>query len=177
MIFTLFLIIYNFCRIAINKVMNPVGFKVNWIQRISPMCSLKIYGDGTIVIGRNCEFAPYCDFEVHGKGRIEIGDKTYFNRFCMISSHERVKVGRGCMFGPGVKIFDNNHKYSPSHGVCSDLTTGTIEIGDRTWIGSNVIILKGSKIGSNCVIGAGCVVRGIVPDGKVLVNRQCQELL
>ena len=112
MIFTLFLIIYNFCRIAINKVMNPVGFKVNWIQRISPMCSLKIYREGTIVIGRNCEFAPYCDFEAHGNGEIEIGEKTYFNRFCMISSHEQVKVGRGCMFGPGVKIFDNNHKYS-----------------------------------------------------------------
>lgn len=177
MIGTLLLIIYNFCRIAINKIANPAGFKVHWIQRISPVCALRIYDKGTIVIGRNCEFAPYCDFEAHGNGEIEIGEKTYFNRFCMISSHERVKVGSACMFGPGVKIFDNNHKYSPDKGVSCDLTTGTIEIGDRTWIGSNVIVLKGSKIGSNCVIGAGCVVRGIVPDGKVLVNRQCQELL
>ena len=30
-----------------------------------------------------------------------------------------------------------------------------ITIGDNVWIGGNVIVLPGVKIGSNCTIGAG----------------------
>ena len=177
MIGTIFIIMYNICRTAVNKMVHFDSYCVNWIQRISPLCALKIFERGSIVVGRNCEFAAYCDFEVHGCGVINIGDGTYFNRFCMISAHERVGVGAGCMFGPGVKIFDNNHKHSSETGVSCELTTCAVEIGNKVWVGSNAVILKGAKIGDNCVIGAGCVVRGTVPDGTVLVNKQPQEML
>ena len=36
---------------------------------------------------------------------------------------------------------------------------------------SDVIILKGSRVGKNCVIGAGCIVRGEIPDGSVVINK------
>lgn len=121
---------------------------------------------------RNCEFAAYCDFEAHGDGVLEIGEGTYFNRYCMISAHEHVTVGKHCMFGPGVKIFDNNHKHSPKTGVSSQLNTAPIFIGDNSWVASDAIILKGAYIGKNCVIGAGCIVRGTVPDGSVVTNKQ-----
>lgn len=176
MIGTILLMIYNICRIALNKIPRPTRFRVQWVQRISPLCAMKTFGHGTFVIGHNCEFAAYCDFEVHGQGIIEIGERTYFNRYCMLSAHESIKVGEGCMFGPGVKIFDNNHRYDSLCGVSCELNTAPISIGDHTWVGANVVILKGTKIGRNCVIGAGCVVRGNVPDGSVLVNKQYQEL-
>lgn len=177
MIKAMILIIYNLFRIVLNKLVCRSAFDVHWIQRISPLCSLKVYGAGRMKVGRNCEFAPYCDFEAHGNGRLEIGEKTYFNRYCMISAHYSVKVGKACMFGPGVRIFDNNHKYSRGNGVSCVLTTEPVVIGDHTWVGANVVVLKGARIGNNCVIGAGCVVRGVVPDGKVLVNKQEQILL
>lgn len=172
MIRTIFLIIYNVCRIAVNKLVHWGQFDVHWMQRISPLCSLKVFRHGVIRVGRNCEFAAYCDFEAHGDGVLEIGDGTYFNRYCMISAHERVVVGKHCMFGPGVKIFDNNHQYSPETGVSSQLRTAPIFIGDNSWVASDAIILKGAYIGKNCVIGAGCVVRGEVPDGSVVVDRR-----
>lgn len=177
MIKTIILMIYNLFRIAVNKLVCRSAFDVHWLQRISPSCSLKLHGEGRMKVERNCEFAPYCDFEVHGKGSLVIGEKTYFNRYCMISAHDGVKVGKACMFGPGVRIFDNNHMYSREYGVSCDLTTEPIVIGDHTWIGANVVVLKGARIGNNCVIGAGCVVRGVVPDGKVLVCKQEQILL
>lgn len=177
MIKTIILMIYNLFRIAVNKLVCRSAFDVHWLQRISPLCALRIYGKGRMTVGRNCEFASYCDFEVHGEGSLEIGEKTYFNRYCMISAHESVTVGRECMFGPGVRIFDNNHKYTRENGVSCDLSTAPIIIGDHTWVGANVVVLKGTRIGSNCVIGAGCVVRGDVPDGKVMVNKQEQILL
>jgi len=172
MIRTLFLIVYNVWRIALNKLVHWGRFNVNWIQRISPLCALKVFQHGVIRVGRNCEFAAYCDFEAHGEGVLDIGEGTYFNRYCMISAHEHVSVGKHCMFGPGVKIFDNNHKYSPETGVSSQLSTAPISIGDNSWIASDAIILKGARIGKNCVIGAGCIVRGEVPDGSVVVDKR-----
>lgn len=172
MIRALFLIVYNVWRIALNKLVHWGRFNVNWIQRISPLCALKVFQHGVIRVGRNCEFAAYCDFEAHGEGVLDIGEGTYFNRYCMISAHEHVSVGKHCMFGPGVKIFDNNHKYSPETGVSSQLSTAPISIGDNSWIASDAIILKGARIGKNCVIGAGCIVRGEVPDGSVVVDKR-----
>ncbi len=177
MIKSLILISLNFFRIAIGKIIHPGRFRVRWLQRISPKCSLKAFGKGRLEIGRNCDFAPFCDFEVHGFGKLSIGKDCYFNRLCMISAQESVTIGEGCMFGPGVKIFDNNHKHSPESGVSPELTTSPIVIGDKCWICSDVIILKGSRIGDNCVIGAGCVVRGDIPAGSVVSTRQELEIL
>ena len=99
MIKTFLLIIYNVLRVSINKLTHWGQFDVHWLQRISPLCALKVFRQGIIRVGRNCEFAAYCDFEAHGKGLLEIGEGTYFNRYCMISAHEHVKVGKHCMFG------------------------------------------------------------------------------
>ena len=172
MIKSILLVVYNILRIAINKLAHWGRFNAHWMQRISPLCALKVFRHGKISVGRNCEFAAYCDFEVHGEGTLDIGDGTYFNRYCMISAHEHVTIGKHCMFGPGVKIFDNNHQYSPKSGVSGQLTTEAIFIGDNSWVASDAIILKGTHIGKNCVIGAGCIVRGEVPDGSVVVNEQ-----
>ena len=172
MIRTIFLLIYNVCRIALNRLAHWGHFDVHWLQRVSPLCALKVFQRGMIRVERNCEFAAYCDFEVHGEGVLEIGEGTYFNRYCIISAHEHVTVGKHCMFGPSVKIFDNNHRHSPETGVSSQLSTAPISIGDNSWIASDAIILKGTHIGKNCVVGAGCIVRGEVPDGSVVVNKQ-----
>lgn len=176
MIRTIFLIIYNVWRIAVNKLTHWGRFDVHWLQRISPWCSLKLFQHGRMRVGRNCEFAAYCDFEAHGDGVLEIGENTYFNRYCMISAHEHVKIGKHCMFGPGVRIFDNNHKHSPETGVSGQLSTASIYIGDNSWVASDAIILKGAHVGKNCVIGAGCIVRGEIPDGSVMVNKQDMEI-
>jgi acetyltransferase-like isoleucine patch superfamily enzyme len=47
---------------------------------------------------------------------------------------------------------------------------GEIKVGDNTFIGSNSLILPGTRIGSNCVIGAGSVVRGVIPDNSVAIG-------
>ena len=159
------------------KLLHGSCFMVHPLQRISPHCSLKLFGKGQMKIGRNCEFAQGCDFEAHGTGSMEIGEGTYFNRYCMISAHDSVKVGKQCFFGPGVKIFDNNHKFSKENGVSTELSTAPIIIGDRCWIASGVIILKGTTIGNNCVIGAGCIVQGEIPDGTLVKCKQEQEYI
>ena len=166
------LIVYNLFRIALLKCLYGKRAQIHWVQRISPLCALKFFNQGAMTIGRNTDFSAYCDFEVHGNGKLQIGDATYLNRFCMISAHDSVSIGSHCLFGPGVKIFDNNHKYSPESGVSTDLSTAPIRIGNHCWIASDVIILKGSTIGDNCVIGAGCIIHGNIPAGTVVKCKQ-----
>lgn len=173
----LLLLSYNLLRLAFMKILHGSRFDAHPLQRISPHCALKLFGKGRMKIGRNCEFAHGCDFEVHGTGSLEIGEGTYFNRYCMISAHDSVRVGKQCFFGPGVKIFDNNHKFSKESGVSTELSTAPITIGERCWIASDAIILKGTTIGNNCVIGAGCIVQGDIPDGTLVKCKQEQEFI
>ena len=46
------------------------------------------------------------------------------------------------------------------------------EIGDRSLIGINAVILEGAKIGNDCIIGANSLVKAgeIIPDGSLVVG-------
>lgn len=45
-----------------------------------------------------------------------------------------------------------------------------ITIGRNVWVGLNAIILKGTEIGDNSVVGAGAVVRGKFPANCVIAG-------
>lgn len=45
-----------------------------------------------------------------------------------------------------------------------------ILIGENTFIGCRSLILPGTVIGMNCIIGAGSVVKGRIPDNSVVIG-------
>ena len=45
-----------------------------------------------------------------------------------------------------------------------------IIIGEYSFIGTRVTLLPGTRIGSNCIIGAGSVVKGTIPDNSVVIG-------
>jgi acetyltransferase-like isoleucine patch superfamily enzyme len=45
-----------------------------------------------------------------------------------------------------------------------------VEIGAGSWIGHGTIVLPGTRIGRQVVVGAGSVVRGEVPDHAVVAG-------
>lgn len=169
------LLLANLIRLAFNKLRYGSRFRSGWVERISPKASLALFGKGSICFGHNIELAPYVDVQVHGRGRLMIGDRVYMNRSCMISCHGKVSVGNGCMFGPGVKIFDNNHRFALDKGVSTDLSIGAVTIGNNCWIASDAILLKGADVGDNCVVGAGCIVNSKIPANSIV--RCSQSLL
>ena len=81
--------------------------------------------------------------------------------FGTLFHHTGVTLNNGIRIGDNVQIFKNITFAKVKGNVC--------EIGDNTVIFSHVIIL-GTKIGSNCVIGAGSVVLNDVPDNSVVVG-------
>ena len=45
-----------------------------------------------------------------------------------------------------------------------------IKIGNNCFIGARVIILPGTTIGDNAIIGSGAVVKGVIPPNSVVVG-------
>ena len=52
----------------------------------------------------------------------------------------------------------------------------TIEVGNNIWIGGNVVVLPGVKIGDNVVIGAGSIVTKDIPSNVIAVGNPCREI-
>ena len=76
------------------------------------------------------------------------------------------------MFGPKCSLFAENHVFSDTeHSIKSQgVKQKGIIIEDDCWIGSNVTILDGVRIGKGSVIGAGTLVTKDIPAGSVVVD-------
>ena len=108
--------------------------------------------------------------------RISIGDGTRLNGV-YIHAQKEIIIGNNCVIAAGVNIIDSN-----GHELKSlDRTKGRdipkeIYIEDNVWIGLNVIILKGTKIGKNSVVAAGSVVKGVFPENSLIAGNPAVQI-
>ncbi len=124
-------------------------------------------------IGKNAGITGpiYFDYGIN----FHAGDNFYCNfNFTCLDVCE-VNIGDNVFCGPNVAINTPLHpilakernQFESDHGI-TDVEYGKkIVIGSNCWIASNVTICAGAKIGNNCVIGAGSVVTGTIPDGYI----------
>lgn len=165
------ILIYNLARTLWLKLRYGNRYQAAWVERLHRSVDIRLYGRSRIKIGRNVEIAKNGELWCFGDAKLKIGDGCYMNNRLMVSCHCGVTIGEGCLFGPDVKIFDNNHRFAATYGVSPMLSAASVTIGSHCWIASNVVILKGTKIGDNCVIGAGCVISGEIPAGSLVKQR------
>ena len=88
-----------------------------------------------------------------------------------ICAAKKVSIGKGVLLGANVIIIDTDfHAITPEnrhHIDLQQLNNKEVIIEDNVFIGANSIILKGSHIGKNSVIGAGSVVTGKIPEYSI----------
>ena len=110
-------------------------------------------------IGKGVNFRKGFIINISKNGRLEIGDRTFFNNYCSINCHDRIVIGKNCLFGEVVKIYDHNHVFNDkSVNIKTTFKSRPVMIGERNWFGSNVIIISGAKVGDYNVFGAGAVI-------------------
>lgn len=107
-------------------------------------------------------------------GSLVIGEHCFFNVGCSVTCIESVTIGNGCTFGNNVVIVDHDHDFRNENRGC--FVASPVSIGKNVWIGANTVILRGTKIGDNCVIGAGSVVKGDIPANSIVVQKQLQRI-
>ncbi|KAK0386446.1 hypothetical protein NLU13_6282 [Sarocladium strictum] len=101
---------------------------------------------------------------------ISIGKNFYSNFNLVILDCGLVTIGDRVLFGPYVSIFAATHETGVQSRRDGVEYARPVTIGDDCWIGGNVTIMPGVKIGKGCTIGAGSVVTRDIPDFSVAVG-------
>ncbi len=114
----------------------------------------------------------YCDYGYN----IEVGNNCLFNYNCTIIDVGKVKLGDYCLLGPNVNIYTAGHPIHPALRNGNYTYGIDVEIGDNVWLGGNVTVCPGVKIGSNTVIGAGSVVTKDIPSWVVAAGNPCRVI-
>lgn len=108
-------------------------------------------------------FPPiYADF---GKN-ITIGKDVFINSGCHFQDQGGITIGDNCYIGHNVVFATINHDLYPHNNRKNHYAS--IHIGHHVWIGSNVTILPGVKIGEWASVAAGAVVTKDVPSYTVV---------
>ena len=132
----------------------------------------RVTNNGVLSIGYHFASLSRCRFLVSG-GELVIGNNVGLNTNCILACHDKIEIGNDVEFGPNVCVYDHDHDFRAEGGLkAKKFKTAPVSIGDRTWVGANAIILKGTHIGADCVIGAGSIVSGNVPDGTVFTQKR-----
>jgi len=108
-----------------------------------------------------------------GGGRVIIGNNVGISG-ATIYSRAEIVIGDYTNIGGNTKILDHDfHPVDPIARMNNDeemIGKKEIKIGKNVFIGCNSIILKGTVLGDNCVVGAGSVVSGKFPDGVIIAG-------
>lgn len=101
-----------------------------------------------------------------------IGENVYFNRNVFITARAKITIGNNVLIGPNTVINSGNHIYSDSKTlIClQGHISKDIVVEDDVWIGANVAILCGVKIGKGSVIAAGSVINRDIPPYSVVAG-------
>lgn len=83
-----------------------------------------------------------------------------------------LKIGEYCKITKGVIILQHDYSRSVLRRAYGDIVAeaGETIIGNNVFIGMNSIILMGTHIGDNVIVGAGSVVSGNIPDNVVIAG-------
>ena len=166
-------VIFSFIKFFFIKLFHWNNFSYKMVERFSPNVVIEIGRKAKLSLGKCVRVHSDSKIKVRKCSKCTIGDNVKINYNCMIICHNSINIGSGSEFGPSVYIYDHDHKFNKDHGVISDkFNTEPIVIGKNVWIGANTVILKGTKIGDNCVIGAGSIIKGDYPSGSVIIQKR-----
>lgn len=137
---------------------------------------LQVAGRGLIEFDRNVNIGAFpspgfLDSYAYIEARnpsatVRIGENTWINNgFRCIAEHTSIAIGANCLIGANVEILDSDF-----HGVRLDERglskpewAAPVVLEDQVFIGSNVRILKGVRVGAGAVIANSALVVSDVP--------------
>ncbi|MGJ6980388.1 acyltransferase [Aestuariimicrobium soli] len=127
---------------------------------------LTLSGTERISIGANTILRDGAWLATEGPtSSLSVGDDTYIGHRCHLHSIDPVSIGSGCVFADNVLVTSTDHERGNRHLVRG---TGPVVIGDRVFLGQNVVVLGGVTIGDGATVAANAVVTRDVAAGAVV---------
>ncbi len=150
-------------------------FKIKYhIIAVFQKIVLKLIYRKQISFGKKTTWRSSFKVMIYKNACVNIGNGCFFNNYCSLNSNLNITIGNNVIFGESVKIYDHDHVFKKSSVLIKNqgYKAMKVEIGDNCWICSNVTILKGTRIGKKCVIGAGTVLSGNIPDNSIVKSNR-----
>ena len=132
---------------------------------------------GGIEIGTNTFVMHHAELHVYNfrelpKAGIRIGKDCLIGEYNVIRGQGGVDIGNRVYTSPGTQIIAVNHVFDDPEQpfIQQGITAQGIIIEDDVWLGSNVVVTDGVRIGKGAVIAAGAVVNEDVPPHTVVAG-------
>jgi acetyltransferase-like isoleucine patch superfamily enzyme len=165
----------TFCA---NEELENRGFTYGNDVRISRLAQ---FYNCKLVLGNNVRID---DFAII-KGHVEIGSNVHIGAGCIIGGIDgSVCIGNNVGISNHVSIYTGTEDFlSQKRGnptmddVDRDVICGPVTIGDDCIVGTGTIILPNSVVGSRVSISARCIINGIIPSNKSVIQRTVQKVI
>ena len=133
--------------------------------------TIYIRGLSNIYIGKKVRIYPHARIESLG-GEIRLGNNISIGQALHLISANKVTIGQDTTISANVFISDVDHSFEEIdiHIMEQPLIKMSTIISENCFIGYGVVILPGTFLGKQCIVGANSVVKGIFPDYCILVG-------
>lgn len=127
---------------------------------------IRLRRDGVWSNEGGCRISYGATVEVLHNALLDTGFFTMNSRSVMVCA-QNIRLGRDVMIGRGVIVYDSDHHTirTPSGEVSNP--DAPIFIGDHVWLATNVMVLKGTVIGSGSIAAANSTVHGTIPPDSI----------
>ena len=165
-------------KYAILKLENGKRFSAVFPAIASPLTEITVEGKSELHVGKKLKMHNGSKIRVRKGGKVEIGKNFGMSNGCVVTAYEHIKIGDNVMLGPNVLIYDQDHDYRAEGGVAAmKFKTAPVVIGNNVWSGANTLILRGTTIGGNSVVGGGTVIKGEYPPNSVIIQKRTTEVI
>jgi len=159
-------------KLILIKSIHPINFKFSFPEQVVSLSTEFNINGGEIILGKRIQTRKNVEFRSTENGMIKIGENAFFNNNCTVACREKIEIGNNCSFGPNVVLYDHDHDFRVKGGKkAGKYKTGPIIIGNNVWVGANTVILRGTTIGDNCVIGAGSVIKSNIEPNTLVYKK------
>jgi acetyltransferase-like isoleucine patch superfamily enzyme len=119
---------------------------------------------------------------------INIGRNTFIGN-SIVASATQIEIGDDVLISWGCNIVDHNshaigwqqrkhdvRKWYAGEKDWTHVAVRAVSIGNKVWIGLNVIILKGVEIGEGAIVAAGSVVTKSIPPWSIVAGNPARVI-
>lgn len=138
-------------------------------------CKFEIHGSGNVIsIGDDCKLSGLRIYTNSNGNRLVIGQNTIVN-----ASKERrtlfnpcdggeIMIGENCLFSNNIEVHTTDYHHVIVDGTITN-PPQNVYIGTHCWIGLQCLILKGTKLADNSIVGARSLLNKEFADPNTII--------